>query len=98
MARTPNREEWQAVAKAVSNETDSGKLIGLIGELCHALDRTKASDEKSSSQSNVDHNQVSCKRVENDKVSPREPGLIRDLASRKYDASSKMPRIRPSGN
>lgn len=32
---------WRAIAEKASNEMDPAKLMGLIGELCHALDERK---------------------------------------------------------
>ncbi len=33
--------DWRAIAEKASKEMDPAKLMGLVGELCHALDERK---------------------------------------------------------
>lgn len=35
-------KDWRELAEAITKETDGEKLIGLVNELCAALDRAKA--------------------------------------------------------
>jgi hypothetical protein len=41
-AVTPDIQDWQTIAKAIGDENDPRKLIGLVEQLCVALDRHNA--------------------------------------------------------
>jgi hypothetical protein len=39
---TPEIQDWQTIAKAIGDEKDPKKLVGLVEQLCAALDRRNA--------------------------------------------------------
>jgi hypothetical protein len=41
MAVQLGNRDWRSIAEKASKEMDPEKLMGLIGELCHALDEHK---------------------------------------------------------